>query len=266
MDIEPILARFSEQQVVGFFLVLARISPLFILAPLFSARMVPARARTVVAVALTIGIAPIALSGVPADGTAIAVDAIGLVLLVVKELLVGLGFAFTLGALFAALQAAGALLDTMIGFSFGALVDPLTGNAGSVLLQLYSLVGVAVFIAINGDAWVIQGLAKTYEVVPLLESPDLGSLVGGAQDAFAGILSAAIQVSAPVLLAVIVTDAAMAVVTKAVPQINVFAIGFPIKAAVGLVLIGTSLPFVAGWLSDELQRSVSSALQALQVG
>jgi flagellar biosynthetic protein FliR len=101
--------------------------------------------------------------------------------------------------------------------------------------------------------------------VPLLAAPDLGSLTAAAQLAFSGIFTAAVQVCAPVMLALILTDAALGVVSKVVPQINVFAVGFPAKVAVGLLLIGVSLPFAAGWLSDELQRSVSTALQSIRV-
>lgn len=182
-----------------------------------------------------------------------------------KELLVGMAFAFTLAALFSAVSVAGSLLDTLIGFSYGALVDPVTGNQSTVVSQLYGLVGLGVFIAINGDAWVIQGVARTYELIPLLDAPQLGSLVKGAQLAFAGVMASAVQVCAPVLLALVITDTAFGVVSRVVPQLNVFAVGFPAKVAVGMVLIGASLPFVAGWLGDELQRSVGTALQSLKV-
>jgi flagellar biosynthesis protein FliR len=264
MDLQPLIERFSEQQVAAFMLVLARISPLFLLAPLFSSRSVPARAKSVAAIGLTIGMLPVAAGA--GDGLAeLPVDAIGLAGLIFKELLVGAAFAFVLAALFAAISAAGALLDTMIGFSFGAVVDPITGGTGAVLGQLYSLVGIAVFIAIGGDAWVVQGIARTYDLVPLLEAPELGPLVAGSVEAFAGVFTAAVQVSAPVLLAVIITDAGIGVVSRVMPSLNVFAVGFPAKVAVGLLLIGTSLPFTAGWLHDELQASVAAALDALEV-
>jgi flagellar biosynthesis protein FliR len=161
---------------------------------------------------------------------------------------------------------AGNVLDTLIGFSFGALVDPITGTNGGVLNQLYALVGVVIFVVIDGDAWVIQGLARSYEAVPLADAPAIGSLVEGVQVAFSGIFGAAIQVGAPVLLAVLLTDVAFGLVSRVVPQLNVFAVGFPAKVTVGLVLVGASLPFVAGWLGDELQRSVAAALQSLRVG
>jgi flagellar biosynthetic protein FliR len=263
MNANDLLAQFSEQQVAGFILVLARISPLFVLAPLFSSQMLPARARGIVAVGLTLGIMPIAIHA--GDGQQIPMELLPLTGLIVKELLVGLGFSFALAALFAAVQVAGSILDTLIGFSFGALVDPITGTNGGVLNQLYGLIGVMIFVVINGDAWVIQGLARSYEQVPLTATPEIGSLVEGVQVAFSGIFASAIEVCAPVMLAVLLCDVAFGLVSKVMPQLNVFAVGFPAKVIVGLVLVGASMPFMAGWLGDELQSSVASALHTLKV-
>lgn len=254
------LGQLGESQIVGFVLVLARVGPLFLLAPMFSSKMVPPRARTVIAVALAIGIAPLALRGqvVPTEPLEIAT-------LALKEIVVGIAFAFTLACLFAAVTSAGAILDSLIGFSFGALVDPMSGVQSGPLVQLYSLVAVMVFIAIGGDAWVIGGLARTYEVVPLLQTPSLAALTAGAVDSFAGIFGAALAVSAPVLLALVLTDVSFGVVSRVVPQLNVFAVGFPVKIAVGLLVVGVSLPFVSGWLSDQLAVSVESALHSLRL-
>ncbi len=250
----------GHNQLAGFVLVLARVGPLFLLAPPFSSRMIPPRARGIIAVAIAIGLAPIALGGqnVPNDLLEIAG-------LVVKEALVGLGFAFALACLFAAFSTAGSILDTTIGFSFGSLVDPVTNLQAGQMTQLYAMVAVAVFIAIGGEAWVIQGLARTYELVPLLATPSLSAMVAGAVAAFAGILTAALEVAAPVILALLLTDVAFGVVSRVVPQLNVFAVGFPTKIVVGLLVVGVSLPFVGGWLSDQLQLSVESALTTLRV-
>ena len=184
MNPDQLIAQFGAQQVATFLLVLGRVSPLFILAPMFSSRMMPARAKGVVAVALAIGIAPVATRAAGGAAGHVPMDVIGLAGLMLKEILVGTAFAFALAAFLAAVSVAGSLLDTFIGFSFGALVDPVTGNPGGALNQLYALVGVAIFIAIGGDAWVIQGLARTYEAVPLLSAPEIGSLVEGMQVAF----------------------------------------------------------------------------------
>jgi flagellar biosynthesis protein FliR len=260
MTVNDVIARFGEQHVAAFFLVLARIGPLFVLAPMFSSKLVPVRVRGIVAVALAVGIAPVV-----SKGAALPLGADDLVLLILKEALIGAAFAFSIGALFAALSAAGSLLDTSIGFSYGSLVDPVTGTQSTVLAQLYGLVGTLVFIVIGGDGWVVRGFARTYELVGLDQAPDLGHLVGAMQASFAGIMTSALEVAGPVMLALILTDAAFGVVSRVVPQLNVFAVGFPAKVVVGLLLVGATLPFVAGWISGELQQDVGSALQAIRV-
>ena len=256
---DQLLANFSEQQVAAFFLVLGRVSPLFIFAPLFSSKMVSPRVRSIVAVALAVGLMPVVKHG------HIDLDPLGYAGLMVKEIIVGLAFAYALGAMFAALQTAGTMLDTFIGFSFGAMIDPITGTQSSVISQMYSLFGVMIFIAIGGDSWVIKGLGRTYDAVPLLDSPNIGSLVEGAQIAFSGIFVSAMMIGAPVIIALIIVDAAFGVVSRVVPQMNVFAVGFPAKMIVGLTLIGASLPFVSGFVADQLQLSVAQALHVLRV-
>ena len=261
MTVDALLRQFGETQIAGFLLVLGRVGPLFLLAPLFSSKSVPARAKGLCALALTLGIAPIAVGK-----QEIPLDILGYSELMIKEILVGVAFAFALGALFAAVSTAGSFIDTLIGFSYGALVDPITGNQSSVLTQAYTLVGVLVLIAIGGDQLMIRGLARSYDLVPLLDAmPSMPSLVSGIQVAFSQVFRSALELSAPVVLAIVITDGAFGVVSRVVPQLNVFAVGFPAKVLVGLALMGVTLPFVAGWLSDELEASVSAALKTLQV-
>jgi flagellar biosynthesis protein FliR len=255
-----LITDFGEQRVLAFFLVLARISPLFLLAPLFSSKMVPVRVRSVVAVGLAIGLSPVV-----AAGTQLPTDIMGIGSLLGKELLVGGAFAYALAATFAALAVAGSFLDTTIGFSYGSLVDPVNGNQSAVLSSAYSMIGLMVFIAIGGDAWVIKGLARTYDVVSLTQYPSLGHLVNGASGAFVGVFTSAFEVAGPVLLALILTDAAFGMVTRVVPTLNAFQVAIPAKVVLGLLLVGASMPFVAGWLATELQNDVRTALESLRI-
>jgi flagellar biosynthesis protein FliR len=245
--VNPLPGILEPEQMAGFFLVLARVSPLFLLAPLFSSRSIPPRVRGIVAVALAVGLSPVVTAG-----QEVPLDSFSLAGLMAKELLVGAGFAFAVGAVFAAVQVAGTLLDTLIGFSYGGLVDPLTGNNSSVLGQAYAMVGLLVFIAIGGDAWVIEGLARTYDTVGLAELPSITETVGDAVAAFTQIFAGALQVAGPVLLALVLTDAAFGLVTRVVPQLNVFAVGFPVKILVGLLVVTASLPFLAQWMLGRL--------------
>jgi flagellar biosynthetic protein FliR len=256
----PAIPGLGAQTMAGFVLCLGRIAPLFILAPMFSSKMIPARVRGIAAVALAIGMTPLALRGTKVPlGTG---DIAGLL---VKELLVGLAFAFAIGAFIAAITVAGSYLDNAIGFSFGSLVDPVSGQQGTVLAQFHSLIGVMIFLAIGGDRWAVQGLARTYDLVPLSSLPDFTALAAGAMHAFVGLGIAAVELAAPVLLALLVTDAAFGMVARAVPQVNVFSVGFPAKVLVGLLLLGATLPFTAGWLADGLADSISDVLRSIQL-
>ncbi len=255
-----LLQQLAGNQLAGFILVLARVTPLFFLAPLFSSKMIPPHVRGIIAVAISVGLAPVALHGqhVPSDALSLA----GLVL---EGLLVGFGFAFALGALFAAIESAGSLADVLSGFSYGGLIDPVDGNQGGVLTGFYSLVGTLIFLVIGGDAWTLRGLARTFQIVPLTSAPQLRSLVGGAEHMFTGVFVATLEVAAPVVIALLITDVAFGVVSRVVPQISVFAVGFPAKVVVALLIVGASMPFVAGWMSNEISTSVGDALGALHV-
>lgn len=258
---QQLLAALGVRNVVGFFLVLARISPLFLIAPMFSSKQVPARARTIVAFAFALGLYPLAIAG-----QTLPTKVLAIVALLVKELLVGLAFALTVALMFSAIEMAGSILDFMVGFAFGASLDPITGNQSAVLAKVYSLVAVAIFIVINGDAWLIQGLSRTFDIVPLASSPDFASMGEAVVAVFTNIFSAALEVAAPVLIACVLTDVGFGVVSRVVPQLNVFAVGFPVKVIVGLVVVTASLPFVGGWITDQLQLSVGEALQVMRAG
>lgn len=246
--------------ILVFVMALARITPLFLLAPVFSSRQIPSQAKAVIAVALAIGITPAA-----DPGTALEGGTFDLLAMLAVEILVGAAIAFAIVAVTAALEVAGTFLDFVVGFSFGAQIDPLSGNQNAVLARLYGLIGVIVFITIGGDEWVIRGIARSYELVPIGATPDVNLLIAGADRTFAGIFTSALQIAAPVMLALTLTDVGFGLVSRVVPSLNVFAVGLPIKVLVGMVLIGVTLPLVGTWIQGELEQSVGAALKTLRV-
>jgi flagellar biosynthetic protein FliR len=258
--VNQLLSKLAGNELAGFILVLARVTPLFVIAPLFSSAMIPPRVRGIIAVGISIGLTPIALKGqhVPSEPLALAS-------LVIEGMLVGFGFAFSLAVLMAAVESAGAMIDVVSGFSYGSLINPINGANGAIVARFYSLVGTLIFLIIGGDTWTIRGLGRTFQLVPLTTAPRIYSLVGGAEQVFANVFIAALEVAAPVLVALLITDVAFGVVSRVVPQLNVFAVGFPTKVAVTLLVVAASLPFVANWISEQLSVSVGAALGALHV-
>jgi flagellar biosynthetic protein FliR len=256
LTLSTLLHQIGSDKVTGFFLVLARVSPLFVLAPLFSSKMVPARVKGIVAVGLSIGLTPLAVHGqtIPTDPMAVAG-------MLVVQVLVGLAFAFAVGMVVTAIEAAGSLTDMVAGFSFGAVIDPINGNQGGTMANLYSLVGLAMFIAIGGDAWTLHGLQKTFELVPLTKAPQIASLTSGVEQAFATIFVSAVEVAAPVILALMITDVAFGMIAKVVPQVNIFGVGFPMKVGVAMLIVAASLPFLGSFMSDQIANAVTGVLQ-----
>jgi flagellar biosynthetic protein FliR len=258
--VNALLAHLEGNDLAGFILVLARVTPLFVLAPLFSSSIIPAHVRGIIAVGISIGLTPIALHGQHIPSEPLAVGG-----LVVEGLLVGLAFAFTLSVLMAAVESAGGVIDVLSGFSYGSLINPLSNQEAAVMARFYSLVGTLIFLVINGDAWTLRGLDRTFTLVPLSGGPRLPSLLGGVEQVFSTVFTGALEVAAPVVVALLITDVAFGVVSRVVPQLNVFAVGFPTKVAVTLLLVGASMPFVANWISGQLSTSVGAALGALHV-
>jgi flagellar biosynthesis protein FliR len=259
--LNQLIAGLGGGHVTAFFLVLARVAPLFWIAPLFSSKMMPMKLRLVVAVALSVGLTPVA-----AHGQHIPTEPLQVAALIVEGTLVGLGFAFVLAGLTAAIQHAGAIIDAVTGLSLGGMIDPVNGNQGGALTQAYSLVGLLIFIAIGGDAWMLRGLGRTFQLVPITRGPRLDLLSASAVQMFGQVLVSAVELAAPAMLALTITDVAFGMVSRVVPQLNVFAVGFPAKVAVALLVVGASLPFVANWINNQVTVSVGEALGALHVG
>lgn len=250
----------STREVYAFSLVLARITPLFVTAPVFSSSMLVPRARSVLAVALALGLTPIASHGQTMPASTLAFAG-----LLVSNLLVGFVLAYAVAAVFASMQAAGVLADSFSGFAFGQMVDPINGNPGGVLTNFYTMVGLALFLAIGGDAWTLHGLDATFRSVPIAQGVLIRPLLSGAESAFAGVLLGGVEIAAPLILALVIADVAFGMVSRVVPQLNVFAVGFPVKIGVGLIVTGASLPFLASWITNEIGGTVVSALSTLHV-
>ena len=194
----------SVKHVVAFFLVLARITPLFLVAPGFSSTDADPRVRSVLAVALALGLTPMA-----EHGQTIPTDVLPLSGCCSRTSWSDFALAFTIACVFAAVQGAGVFADAFGGFSFGQTVDPVNGNPGGAMTNLYAMVGLAMFLAIGGDAWTLRGLSATFKAVPIADS-----VAAQAADRRGGVgvlggVVGAVEIAAPVILAVIVTDIAL---------------------------------------------------------
>jgi flagellar biosynthetic protein FliR len=254
------LPSIAGTNVVAFVLVLSRVGGLFAFAPIFSSRLIPVQVKLLAAAGIALALTPVV-----ANGHTLPVDSLAVVPLVIKEVLVGVGFAVAIGVLSAAVQAAGSLLDTLVGFSFAALVDPINNAQAAIFGQLYALFATMVLVLTGGDQIMILGLGKSYDLVPLGRMPPTSRLAELATNGLGEIFVVGLEIAAPVVIALVLTDVAFALVSRAVPQMNVFQVGLPAKVLVGFATVAASLPFFATNLQDRLQEVVVQALTALRV-
>jgi flagellar biosynthesis protein FliR len=253
------LPQYAGTEVVAFVLVLGRVAPLFLLAPVFSAQLLASRAKFIAAIGISVALTPIA-----AHGATIPTDPLVFGLTLAREVAIGLAFALALGILAAAVSAGASLIDTLVGFSFGALIDPVSGNQNAILGQVYTLFAMMVFLVFNGLGLMIMGLAQTYSLVPLGRFPSTDMLAALALRSIEQVPVIGLELAAPVLVAVIVADTVFGIVGRAVPQMNVLVMGLPVKVLLAFAVITASLPFVGLHLQNDLVNALSTALQAFR--
>jgi flagellar biosynthetic protein FliR len=159
-------------------------------------------------------------------------------------------------------QAGASLVDTTVGFSFGALLDPVTGVNNAVIGQVYSLFATMVFLLSGGVRLMMMGLSRSYDLVPLGSLPPLGSLGALALHGLEQVPVIGFELVAPVLLAVLVADATFGLVARAVPQMNVFVVALPAKVLLAFAVVAVSLPLVGQHLESDFTDALATALRA----
>lgn len=249
-------------QAMIFMLIATRLGAMMVVAPFFSSKSIPVRAKAGIVILLSYAILPV----VGSSG-AVAAD-IGVVeyaLLIGKEALIGFAFGLIAQMLFASVQLAGGLIDTSAGFAIANVLDPGANLNITVLGRYYNLVATATFLAIGGHQWLVAGIVNSFTVVPPAQVPDMSAIVGGVLARADDIVLIAVMIGAPILVALFVSDIALGILARAVPQMNVFIVGLPLKVVLALAGIAILLPTTMGFFNDltgQMLRDLSGMMNA----
>jgi flagellar biosynthetic protein FliR len=213
-------------------LVMARISGLVIFAPFFSSAVIPAKTRIFLAAFITIIVLPFA-----------AVDIVppanlgDLVAAITGELLVGLLVGLIVNIIFTALQIAGNLIDQQIGLSAAQLFDPLFSEQTSIMSQLYFWLGMIIFLLVRGHIVLLGALAKSFHTIPIGQFAVNETVLTGLTKTLQMSFVLALQISAPLTLAIFLTTLAMGFIARTMPQLNILSVGFSIRLLLGFILL-----------------------------
>ncbi|OPX89325.1 MAG: Flagellar biosynthetic protein FliR [Pelotomaculum sp. PtaB.Bin104] len=230
--------------------------------PLFGFRGVPSLFKVGFSLALAVVLFPTAATNL----ATLPGGVWGFGLAVISEIGVGLILGTTVTIILNSIRMAGQMIDVQIGYSMASLVDPMNGSQNTLLAQYLYLLALMLFLMLDGHYSLIMGLAKSYQLVPLNTAALNGSVPLVLIKTFSGAFTIALQVCAPVLAVLLVSDLALGFLSRTTPQINVFLTGFLIKIVVGILTLSFLIPLlgtVFHSLINMIERDLYSLMRVL---
>jgi flagellar biosynthetic protein FliR len=248
----------TPSQIEALFLVFTRISAISFTAPLFSDRRIPMQIRAGISLLLAIILQPI-VSPVGEITSSIPL----FVLLVCKEVLVGVVIGFSANLIFQIVQMASEMQDMSAGFSFAGMVDPEMQRSGAILGQFQMIVMWLIFLTVNGHHVLIQSIADSFYIVPLGGFNYHSSLTGQLVMLVTTMMLLALRMSAPLIGSVLLADLSFGMLQRTAPQLNLISVGFPIKIALSGIVVMFCLPYIIPMQRDfvpYMERIINSFL------
>ena len=223
------------------------------LAPPFNNNGIPRAVKGALALALALVAFPHITSTIP------EVTAGFLVVSAVTEAIIGAALGFVVQVLFTAVQLAGDIIDVTGGFSLQPAYDPMSLTTHGVIGKLHYLLATTLLFTSGGHLLLVRGFVTSYEGLPVGASLPAEQLGSALLTAFSMMFLAAIQIAGPMVAVLLLADVALALLSKAAPALNIFAIGFPVKIMITLTLLGLTFPL----LPPALDSLMDTALQAI---
>ncbi|MCK6386838.1 MAG: flagellar biosynthetic protein FliR [Zoogloea sp.] len=209
-------------------------------APVFGNNAVPRRIKLVVGLAVTMGVMPVVTATPPE-----AIDSWAGILILFQQTLIGIAMGLVLRVVFAALDLMGEIISLQMGLSFATFFDPVAGGQTAVVGEFLTLISTLVFLSLNGHLLMIDALARSFEWLPVSATlPHKGGWLVLARFG-ASIFASGLLMALPIVTALLITNIALGVLTRAAPQLNLFAIGFPITLTVGFGVLLLALGHLA---------------------
>ncbi|QAY68331.1 flagellar biosynthetic protein FliR [Paenibacillus protaetiae] len=226
-----------------FLLIFCRITAFFVVAPIFAFRNLPNTFKIGLGffisllVFLTYGFSQTVIT----DAT--------YVLMIIREILIGLAMGFVVYLFFAVVQAAGGFMDMQIGFAMANVIDPVTGSSAPLLGNFKYMLAMMLFLMMDGHHYLLNALMGSYSWLPLDNEVYAHFADGRISDLLLRLVGntflLSLQVAAPIIVAMFLTDVGMAFLAKTAPQFNIFVIGIPLKLLIGLALLMLIMPEIA---------------------
>lgn len=251
-------------QIEIFLLILARISGLFISAPLLSARSIPSSIKTALAIWLASVIWFVAPVQYEFPGTVIT-----FIIAIMLEIFIGYIIGFIANIIIQSIQAAGDLIDVQMGLSVANILSPTTGLMSSVIGTLTFYIALTIFLLVNGHHMVFSALYQSFKSLPVYGTLNFSNpnFILAITQLIQSFWLTALRLAAPSILLIFLMDFAFGLVSRVAPQVNVFMLGFQVKPSLGLFGLLITIPLFAkqiSYLIDSIGVEVGKMLMILK--
>jgi len=252
---------FSPDRWPTFVFLTARLGGMMTIAPLWSMTTLPKAARAAITVVLALALLP-ACPPVHAPE-----ETFDLLLPLALEGLVGLAIGLTAAVLVQGMAMAGEVVSLQMGLSLGPVLAPTPDVAVPGVAQLQTILALLVYASLDGHLMLLKGLADSLRVLPPGSGFGLSGEAAPVVALLGTLFTCAVRAAAPVMVALLLANLALAVLSRAVPQLNAMMVAFPITIGVGLIMIGASVPVMTGAMrgwTETLPAMAAAALRGFQ--
>jgi flagellar biosynthetic protein FliR len=239
---------------------LARIFALLASAPLFNNAAMPRRVRLVAGLVITVALVP-TLPPMPAISPG---SWVGLAMLA-QQIMIGVLMGFTLRIAFAAIDVAGELIGMQMSLSFAVFYDPQNAGQTPVLSEFLGLITTLIFLALNGHLLTLSVLAESFRLLPVSATPFASGGFASFMAWSSTLFSSGLLLALPLITALLIANLAMGVLARVAPQLNIFAVGFPVTLMSGFVVLMFSIPYFGAAMEklfDQAFRAMGAIMRA----
>lgn len=235
---------------VALLLASIRAAAWLVFCPPFSSPVIPGPVKALLGVGIALPVTPTLAGQLP------ELTAGPLLICAGEQVLVGVSLGFLTGLLFAAVQAAGDLIDLFGGFSVAFAFDPLSQTGNSVFGRFYGLLATTLLFASDGHQLVLRGFTQSYRSLPLDQTLSLGTLNTLLTAGLSQLFLSALQIAGPLIAVLFIADIGLGLLSRAAPALNPFSLGFPAKILLTLSLAGVGILVLPRTMDGLVEQAV----------
>jgi flagellar biosynthesis protein FliR len=250
----------SKTDLILFLLILTRISGVFFSAPVLGSRNIPSQLK----IGFSLIFAMLLMPFVKHPDLSANVDIVNLMIMVAGELAVGVIIGFTATLIFTGFLLAGQIIDFQMGFGMVNVVDPLSNVSVSIIGQFKNLLAVLVFLAVNGHHFFFTALSKSFEILPLTTFALTSEVSANFVKTIGEIFIVGFKIGAPAIGILVISELALGIIARTVPQMNVFVVGLPMKIIVGFISVIFMLSFYFAYVLRTFEQMPANLLHSIK--